>query len=45
MKEEESDWVLTRDTYRLILIPVWTKMMVGVRANKIPVEQQLQHIH
>ena len=36
MKEEELDWVLTRDTYRLILIPVWTKMMVGVRAKKYP---------
>ena len=45
MKEEELDWVLTRHMYRLILIPVWAKMMVGVRAKKIPVEQQLQHIH
>jgi len=45
MKEEELDWVLSRRMYRLILIPVWAKMMVGVRAKKIPVEEQLQHIH
>ena len=36
MKEKELDWVLTRHMYRLILIPVWAKMMVGVRAKKYP---------
>ncbi len=45
MKEKELDWVLTRPMYRLTLIPVWAKMTVGVRAKKIPVDQQLQHIH
>ena len=40
-----SDWVLSRRMYRLILVPVLAQMTVGVRAKKIPIEQQLQHVH
>ncbi len=36
MKDEELDWVLSRRMYRLIMVPVWAKMTVGVRAKKYP---------
>ncbi len=47
--DPRSDWVLSIRTYRLILVPVWAQMTVGVMsttwAKIIPIEQQLQLIH